>query len=114
MKEIKAIIQPFMLTKVIEALKQIDGMPGITVDREVRGFGGTHTEETSRKVVDDMVEYVHKVKLETVLPDHLLDVVVNIIQKNAYTGNPGDGKIFVYKVDDVVKIRTNERGENAI
>lgn len=114
MKEIKAIIQPFMLTKVIEALKQIEGMPGVTVDKDVRGFGGTHTEGTSRKIVDDMVEYVHKVKLETVIPDALLDIVVNAIQKNAHTGNPGDGKLFVYTVDDVVKIRTNERGEKAI
>jgi len=114
MKEIKAIIQPFMLTKVIEALKQIEGMPGITVDKDVRGFGGTHAEGTSHKIIDDMVEYVHKVKLETVVPDNLVELVVTTIRRNAYTGNPGDGKIFIYSVDDVVKIRTNERGEKAI
>ena len=114
MKEIKAIIQPFMLTKVIEALKQIEGMPGITVDKDVRGFGGTHTEATSKKIVDDMVEYVHKVKLETVVPENMVDFVVMTIQKYAHTGNPGDGKIFIYSIDDVVKVRTNERGEEAI
>jgi len=114
MKEIKAIIQPFMITKVIEALKQIEGIPGITVDKDVRGFGGTHKEDTSHKLVDDMVEYVQKVKLETVIPDAMVDLVVNTIQKNAHTGNPGDGKIFIYTVDDMVKIRTNERGEKAI
>ncbi len=114
MKEIKAIIQPFMLTKVIEALKQIDNMPGITVDKEIRGYGGTHTETTSHKVIDDMVEYVHKVKLEVVVPDSIVELVVSTIQMNAHTGNPGDGKIFIYSVDDVVKIRTNERGEQAV
>lgn len=114
MKEIKAIVQPFMLTKVIEALKQIEGMPGITVDKDVRGFGVTQTEGTSTKLIDDMVEYVQKVKLETVVPDYMVDLVVLTIQKNAHTGNPGDGKIFIYSVDDVVKIRTNERGEDAI
>lgn len=114
MKEIKAIIQPFMLTKVIEALKQIEGMPGITVDKEVRGFGGTQTEGTSQRFVDDMVEYVQKAKLETVVSDSMVNLVVKTIQKNAHTGNPGDGKIFVYSVDDVVKIRTNQRGEKAI
>lgn len=114
MKEIKAIVQPFMLNKIIEALKQIEGMPGITVDREVRGFGGTQTEHTSRKIVDDMVEYVHKVKLETVVPDEMVERVVNTIQENAHTGNPGDGKIFVTEVSNVVKIRTNERGKTAI
>ena len=114
MKEIKAIIQPFMLTKVIEALKQIEGMPGITVDKDVRGFGGTHKEDPSHKIVDDMVEYVHKVKLETVVPDTMADFVVMTIQRNAHTGNAGDGKIFIYSIDDVVKIRTNQKGEEAI
>ncbi len=114
MKEIKAIIQPFMLSKVIEALKQIEGMPGITVDKDVRGFGGTQVEGTSTKLIDDMVEYVQKVKLETVVSNNMVDVVVLTIQRNAHTGNPGDGKIFIYSVDDVVKIRTNERGEKAI
>ena len=114
MKEIKAIIQPFMLTKVIEALKQIDGLPGITVDRDVRGFGRTHGDEVRHKIVDDMVEYVPKVKLEIVVPDELVETVVQTIQANAHTGNPGDGKIFIISVDDVMKIRTGQRGEQAL
>lgn len=114
MKEIKAIIQPFMLTKVIEALKLIENMPGITVDRHVRGFGGTEKDNPQHKIVDDLVEYVEKVKLEVVVPDEMVDLVVNTIQEKAHTGHPGDGKIFIYNVQEVVKIRTNERGEKAI
>lgn len=114
MKEIKAIIRPFMLSKVIEALKQIDNMPGITVDRDVRGFGATDNAPNQHRIVDDMVEYIEKVKIEVVVPDEMVDVVVESIQRNAHTGNPGDGKIFIIDVADVVKIRTNERGEKAI
>ena len=114
MKEIKAIIQPFMLAKVVEALKQIEGMPGITVDKDVRGFGGTNPEVTSHKVVDDMVEYVRKARVEVVVPNRLVELVVATIEKHAHTGNPGDGKIFISNVAHVVKIRTGERGEKAI
>ena len=110
MREIKAIIQPFMLTKVIEALKHIEGIPGITVDRDIRGFGRTEAENPRHKIVDDLVEYIPKVKLEIVVLDELVDKVVETIQKNAHTGNPGDGKIFVMLVEEVVKIRTGERG----
>jgi nitrogen regulatory protein P-II 1 len=114
MKEIKAIIQPFLLTKVVEALKQIEGLPGLTVDREVRGFGRTRGDEARHQIVDDLVVYVPKVKLEMVVTDELVERVVQTIQANAHTGNPGDGKIFVISVDEVVKIRTGERGEGAI
>ena len=114
MKEIKAIIQPFMFTKVIEALRKIDGLPGITVDKDVRGFGRTDQILEQHRIVDDLVEYIAKVKLEIVVPDELVDAVVNTIQSAAHTGNPGDGKIFIIDVEDVIKIRTNERGEKAI
>lgn len=113
-KEIKAIIQPFMLTKVIEALKAINGLPGITVDKDVRGFGDTDTASDSHRDFDDMVEYIKKVKLEIVVPDSMSELIVKTIQQNAHTGNPGDGKIFIIDIADVVKIRTNERGANAI
>lgn len=79
MKEIKDIIQPHMLTKVVEVLKQIENIPGITVDKEVRGYGGTYSENTSSKVVDDMVEYVHKAKIEVVVPNSMLELVVSTI-----------------------------------
>ncbi len=114
MKEVKAIIQPFMLTKVIEALKQISGLPGITVDRDVRGFGRIPGDEVRHKIVDDMVEYIPKAKLEIVVPDELVEKVVATIQQHAHTGNPGDGKIFVIPVEEVVKIRTGARGEKAL
>ncbi|MEW5993098.1 MAG: P-II family nitrogen regulator [Candidatus Zixiibacteriota bacterium] len=113
MKEIKAIIQPFMLSKVINALKELEGLPGVTVS-EVKGFGKGRAEDAEHKVVEDFIGYAKKVKLEIVVPDHLVEVVVHTIQTNAHTGNPGDGKIFVYRVDEVVKIRTGETGNQAI
>lgn len=114
MKEIKAIIQPFLLSKVINALKELEGLPGVTVDTSVRGFGKSHGADAAHRIVDDLVEYVPKAKLEIVVPDGLADAVVTTIQRAAHTGNPGDGKIFVYDVREIVKIRTGERGENAI
>ena len=114
MKETKAIIQPFMLSRVISALKELEGLPGVTVDTSVRGFGKGGAAQAPGGIVEDFVGYVPKVKLEIVVPDTLVERVVGAIQKNAHTGNPGDGKIFVYGVEDVVKIRTGERGDNAI
>lgn len=113
MKEIKAIIQPFMLSKVVEALKEIEGLPGVTVS-DVRGFGRARAAGASDTVAEGTVEYVKKSKLEVVVPDNLAEVVVQTIRKKAHTGNPGDGKIFVYDVDDVIRIRTDERGNSAI
>ncbi len=113
MKEIKAIIQPFMLSKVIEALKERDDLPGVTVS-EIKGFGKARAEGVNDKIVEDSIGYVEKVKLEIVVPDKIADAVVDIISTHAHTGRAGDGKIFVYTVDEVVKIRTGERGEGAI
>lgn len=114
MKEVKAIIRPFLLSKVVEALKQIESLPGLTVDREVRGFGRSPLGKDRDKIVDDLVEYIPKARLEVVVPDELVEKVVETIQKNAHTGNPGDGKIFVIPVEEVVKIRTGQRGETAL
>ena len=114
MKEIKAIIQPFMLSKVINALKELESLPGVTVDMSVCGFGRGRAAQAKAKIVEDSVEYVKKVRLEIVVPDYLAETVVQIIQANAHTGNPGDGKIFVYTVDNVIRVRTGERGEAAI
>ena len=113
MKEIKAIIQPFMLTKVIGVLKERGDFPGITVS-EVKGFGKTRAEGAEDAVVEEGILYARKVKLEMVVPDHLVDEVVRLIEGNARTGRPGDGKIFVLPVDQVVRIRTGERGEEAV
>ena len=113
MKEIKAIIQPFMLDKVVAALKAIENLPGITVS-DVRGFGRTRARSADEAVSDDAVQYAKKSKLEVVVPDDLAERVVAIIQQSAHTGKLGDGKIFVYTVDEVVRIRTGDRGQMAI
>jgi nitrogen regulatory protein P-II 1 len=102
MKEIKAIIQPFMLAKVVSALKELEGLPGVTVDTSVRGFGKSRAVGAPGRVVEDFVDYVPKAKLDIVVPDALVERVVATIQKNAHTRNPGDGKIFVYEVKDIV------------
>jgi len=113
MKEIKAIIQPVRLARVIEALKAMADLPGVTVS-EVRGFGKSRAADAMHKVVEDEVEYSKKVKLEIVVPESRVEDVVQAICVNAHTGHAGDGKIFVITVDDVVKIRTGRRGEQAI
>lgn len=113
MKEIKAIIQPFLLSKVVEALKEIEGLPGITVS-DVRGFGRARAVGARDAMLQDNVEYVKKSKLEIVVPNDLAETVVEVIRSKAHTGNPGDGKIFVYSVDDVMRIRTGERGESGV
>lgn len=113
MREIKAIIQPFLLSKVIDALKEFEEFPGVTVS-EVKGFGRARAENAPEKVAEDGVDYSRKVKLEIVVPERLVEEVLEIIRSHAHTGRPGDGKIFVYRVDDAVKIRTGERGEAAI
>jgi len=114
MKEVKAVIRPLLLSRVVEALKQIDGLPGLTVDRDVRGFGRAPVGDDRDRIVDDLVEYVPKAKLEIVVSDELVEVVVETIRRLAHTGQPGDGKIFVIPVEEVVKIRTGERGETAL
>ena len=113
MKEIKAIIQPFMLPQVIHGLKGLDGLPGITVS-EVKGFGKSHADNAEHRVVEDSIGYAKKVKLEIVVPDDLAGRVVEIIRSKAHTGRVGDGKIFVLPVEDVIRIRTGETGAAAI
>jgi nitrogen regulatory protein P-II 1 len=109
MKEIKAIIRPFKLTDVLTALQEIEGLPGIAVT-EMKRFGKSSSQELSSGLMD----FVVKVAIEVVVPDHLVEKIVSVIQATAHTGNTGDGKIFIIPVDDVVKIRTNERGSEAL
>ncbi|MEW6456410.1 MAG: P-II family nitrogen regulator [Acidobacteriota bacterium] len=113
MKEIKAIIKPLMLEKVIRALRYIEELPGITVS-EVKGFGKSMKVNYKDKFSDEIIEYDKKIKLEIVVPDELTEVTVRTIEENARTGSKGDGKIFIYEVQDVIKIRTGERGKSAI
>ena len=98
MKEIKAIIQPFMLEAVINALHQIKGLPAVTVST-VQGIA----------VERGSSEHVKKTKLEIIVRDELVEAVVQAIQQHSHTGNPGDGAIFVSAVEQTVKIRTGQR-----
>lgn len=113
MKEVKAIIRPFKLLDVLEALKEIEGLPGVTIS-EIRGFGKSRAKNAKDKVVYEMVEFIPRIQLEVVVKDEMVDEVVNVIQKYSHTGNTGDGKIFVMNVEQIVKIRTDERGVDAI
>jgi nitrogen regulatory protein P-II 1 len=113
MKEIKAIIRPSKLLEVSEELHAIEGLPGVTIS-EIKGFGKGKARNAQDKIVHEMVEFTPRIQLEVVVHDEMVDEVVNVIQKYAHTGNTGDGKIFVSTVDDIVKIRTNERGKDAI
>src|SRR3990172_6208417 len=98
MKEIKAIIQPFLVDKVLEALHGIPELPGVT-SSEVQGYGRAAGAGSAALFGEK------KIKLELVVPDPLVEKVIQIIRGHAYTGNPGDGKIFISTVDEVVKIR---------
>lgn len=113
MKEIKALIQPFMLEHVCDALQAIEGLPGLTVS-QVMGWGKTRAAEAKDKVQDGGHAFARKTKVEIVVPDELVDRVVEAIATAARTGNIGDGKIFVHDLVDAVKIRTGERGPAAI
>jgi nitrogen regulatory protein P-II 1 len=113
MKEIKAIIRPSKLLEVTEELHRIEGLPGVTVS-EIKGFGKSRARNAKDKIVYEMVEFVPRVQLEVVVNDEMVDGVVNVLQKFSHTGNTGDGKIFVVNVEEVIKIRTNERGRGAI
>ena len=113
MKEIKAIIRPFKLLNVVATLQKIENLPGVTIS-DIRGFGKSKAKDAQDKITDGPIAYAQKIKIEVVVPDELVETVVNAIQAQAHTGNPGDGKIFICSVDDVIKIRTNERGDGAV
>jgi nitrogen regulatory protein P-II 1 len=112
MKKVEAIIKPFKLEDVKAALISI-GVHGLTVF-EVKGFGRQkgHTELYSGS--EYIVDFLPKVKLEVLVPDELVQQVVETIEHSAHTGRIGDGKIVVVPAEEVVRIRTEERGENAI
>lgn len=111
MKEIKAIIQPFMADEVIGALRAMPGLPGLTVSR-VKGFGRSHITGNPDEL--DATFGAEKIKLEIVVPAHMAEKVTCMIAERAHTGNPGDGKIFIHTVDEVLRIRTGERGDAAL
>ena len=112
MKKVEAIIKPFKLDEVKEALAEI-GVHGMTVT-EVKGFGRTGGKKEVYRGSAYVVDFVPKVKLEIVLEDNQVERAVEAIQQAARTGRIGDGKIFVTPVDEVIRIRTGETGEDAI
>ena len=112
MKKIEAIIKPFKLDEVKEALHEI-GLQGITVI-EAKGFGRQKGHTELYRGAEYVVDFLPKVKLEVVLADSLLERAVEAIQSAAHTGRIGDGKIFITTVEQVIRIRTGESGDDAI
>ncbi len=112
MKKIEAIIKPFKLDEVKEALNDI-GIQGITVS-EVKGFGRQKGHTELYRGAEYVVDFLPKIKLEIIVSDSLVAQVVETVEKSARTGRIGDGKIFVTNVEEVVRIRTGERGSDAI
>ncbi|MBI5562207.1 MAG: P-II family nitrogen regulator [Deltaproteobacteria bacterium] len=112
MKKIEAIIKPFKLDEVKEALNEI-GIKGITVS-EVKGFGRQKGHTELYRGTEYVVDFLPKIKMEIVVKEEFAAKVVETIVNTARTGRIGDGKVFVYPVEEVVRIRTGERGEDAI
>ena len=112
MKKIEAIIKPFKLDEVREALSEI-GVSGLTVT-EVKGFGRQKGHTELYRGAEYVVDFLPKVKIEIVVADDVVETAIDSIVKAAHTGKIGDGKIFVSTVEQVVRIRTGETGESAV
>jgi len=112
MKKIEAIIKPFKLDEVKERLSEI-GVQGMTVT-EVKGFGRTGGKKEVYRGSAYVVDFVPKVKIEIIAKDDMVQQILSTVAEAAKTGRIGDGKIFVTPVDEVIRIRTGERGEDAI
>jgi nitrogen regulatory protein P-II 1 len=112
MKKIEAVIKPFKLDEVKEALQQV-GVQGITVI-EAKGFGRQKGHTELYRGAEYVVDFLPKVKIEVVLGDDMVEAAIDAIRKAAQTGRIGDGKIFVSSIEDVIRIRTGETGADAI
>ncbi|WP_158770852.1 nitrogen regulatory protein P-II [Paraglaciecola sp. L1A13] len=112
MKKIEAIIKPFKMDDVREALAEV-GVSGMTVT-EVKGFGRQKGHTELYRGAEYNVDFLPKMKLEVVLPDDQVELAIEAIMKTAQTGKIGDGKIFVYEVERVIRIRTGEENEEAV
>jgi len=112
MKKIEAIIKPFKLNDVKEGLTKL-GIQGMTVS-EVKGFGRQRGHKEIYRGAEYHIDFVPKTKMEIIVADSLLPEVVKMIQEKARTGDIGDGKIFVIPMEDVIRIRTGESGNDAI
>jgi nitrogen regulatory protein PII len=112
MKKIEAIIRPFKLDEVKEALVE-EGIRGLTIS-EVRGYGRQKGHTETYRGSEYHIEFVPKIKVEIVVDDLLVEKVVNAILKTAKTGQVGDGKIFIYDINEAIRIRTEESGNHAL
>ncbi|HET8938943.1 MAG TPA: P-II family nitrogen regulator [Polyangiales bacterium] len=112
MKKVEAIIKPFKLDEVKDALGEI-GIQGMTVS-EVKGFGRTGGKKEVYRGSAYVVDFVPKVKIELVIADNQVNQVIESIEKTAKTGRIGDGKIFIVGIEEAIRIRTGERGEDAV
>ncbi|MDE0052309.1 MAG: P-II family nitrogen regulator [Rhodospirillales bacterium] len=112
MKKIEAVIKPFKLDEVKDALHEV-GLQGITVT-EAKGFGRQRGHTELYRGAEYVVDFLPKVKIEIVLEDSMVERAVEAIMEAAATGRVGDGKIFIVPVEDVIRIRTGERGSEAI
>ena len=112
MKKIEAVIKPFKLDEVKEALQEV-GLKGMTVT-EVKGFGRQKGHTELYRGAEYVVDFLHKVKIEVVLEESLVDRGVEAIMQAAKTDRIGDGKIFIYDLEEVIRIRTGERGPDAL
>ena len=112
MQKVEAVIQPHKLERVREVLSKA-WVQGLTIS-EVRGFGRQKGHSELYRGVEYAIDFLPKVKLEVVVPDGLVPKVVDMIRVTAYSGRIGDGKIFVLPVDEAMRIRTRERGEDAL
>lgn len=112
MKKIEAIIKPFKLEDVKEALKEI-GVQGLTVT-EVKGFGRQKGHTELYRGAEYVIDFLPKIKLEIIVSDDVVTKVVETLTHSAKTGKIGDGKIFILPMEEVIRIRTGERGEEAI
>jgi nitrogen regulatory protein P-II 1 len=111
-KKVEAIIKPFKLDEVKQALSEV-GVAGLTAT-EVKGFGRQKGHTELYRGAEYVVDFLPKVKVEVVVSDQLVGRVVEVIERAAKTGRIGDGKIFVLPVEEVIRIRTGERGEEAL
>jgi len=112
MKKVEAIIKPFKLDEVKEGLNEV-GIQGITVS-EVKGFGRQKGHTELYRGAEYVVDFIPKIKMEVIVADDMAAKVVEVIEESAKTGRIGDGKIFVTTVEEVIRIRTGERGEDAL
>ncbi|MGC3964487.1 MAG: P-II family nitrogen regulator [Rhodocyclaceae bacterium] len=112
MKKIEAVIKPFKLDEVREALSEV-GVTGLTVT-EVKGFGRQKGHTELYRGAEYVVDFLPKIKIEVVLADDIVEQAIEAILKSARTGKIGDGKIFVTPIEQVIRIRTGEQGESAV